>query len=550
MQPGTSTSWPSDTRVIALGRLLLAASGLGVIYLVPTEPDRFVPVTYAALVVYTVFSAWVYVLQLRGRAFSFLLDWGHWIDIACYTVLITLSSGTNSIFFFGYFLPILAASFRWGFASGMRVAVAAAVSTILFTALGAFTSIPTWEPQRYLIRPAFLLTLGYMMARWGEQEIQLKRRLDLLRNLATSANPRFGMNRTLGRMMHALMHHFGAERCALILHEDEAAERTLRRCSRDEAESAAFPQELPESAARLLLSLPLAAIVLHAPRGSRALDPAGGERGDVDCPSCEAIAVALESPSFVSVPLTFRDRDVGRLFLGGAGRWSLDEAEARFLLHAVGQALPVIENLRLVTQLAAAAADDERRKIARDIHDSVIQPYVGLQIGLSGLRQKLAAGAGPELSQDVDRLLEMTSLGIADLRLQVSALKQGGGPGVSLVPAVRRFATRFSEVTGIVVEVEARDDLRVAERLAAEAFQMVAEGLSNVRRHTQSPQARVGLALENGSLHLRIENAAGPDPCAPFTPRSIAERAAALGGGATVLAGPAGATVVQVEVPL
>jgi signal transduction histidine kinase len=542
--------WSSETRVIALGRLLLAASGLGVIYLVPTEPDRLVPLTYTALVLYTLFSAWVYGAQFRGREFPFLLDWGHWIDIACYTLLITLSSGTNSIFFFGYFLPILSASFRWGFASGMRVAVVAAVSTILFTALGAFTDIPTWEPQRYLIRPAFLLTLGYMIARWGEQEIELKSRLDLLRTLATSANPRFGMNRSLGRMMHALVRHFGADRCALILHEDETAERTLRRCSRDEPESAVFPQELPESAARLLLGLPAAAIVLHGPSGSRAVDAATGERSPEEGEACEAIAVALESTSFVSVPLVFRDRDLGRLFLGSDRPWRLDDAQTRFLLHAVGQALPVIENLRLITQLAGAAADDERRKIARDIHDSVIQPYVGLQIGLSGLRQKLASGNQAELSEDVDRLLELTSLGIADLRLQVSALKQGEAPGRSLVPAVRRFATRFSEVTGIAVEVEARDDLRVADRLAAEAFQMVAEGLSNVRRHTQSPQARVGLALENGCLHLRIENPAGPDPCAPFTPRSIAERAAALGGGATVLAGAAGATVVRVEVPL
>ncbi len=542
--------WSSETRVIALGRLLLAASGLGVIYLVPTEPDRFVPVTYTALVLYTLFSASVYVAQLRGRELRFMLDWGHWIDIGCYTLLITLSSGTNSIFFFGYFLPILSASFRWGFVSGMRVALVAAVSTILFTALGAFTSIPTWEPQRYLIRPAFLLTLGYMIARWGEQEIALKRRLELLRTLATSANPRFGMNRTLGQMMYALMQHFGADRCALILHEDASAERTLRRCSRDDPESAAFPQELPESAARLLLGLPAAAIVLHEPAGSRTVDVVTGERSPEHCEACEAIAVALEATFFVSVPLAYRDRDLGRLFLGADRPWRLDDAETRFLLHAVGQALPVIENLRLVTQLAAAAADDERRKIARDIHDSVIQPYVGLQIGLSGLRQKLAAGTGADLSEDVDRLLELTSLGIADLRLQVSALKQGGSPGVSLVPAVRRFASRFSEVTGIAVEVEAREDLRVADRLAAEAFQMVAEGLSNVRRHTQSALARVGLALENGALHLRIENPAGPDPCAPFTPKSIAERAAALGGGATVLAGVAGATVVQIEVPL
>src|SRR5262245_13365717 len=97
------TLWASETRVIALGRLVLAAAGLVVIYHVPTEPDRFVPVTYAALVAYTAFSGCVYVLQMRGREFPFLQAWGHWIDIACYTLLITLSSGTNSIFFFGYF---------------------------------------------------------------------------------------------------------------------------------------------------------------------------------------------------------------------------------------------------------------------------------------------------------------------------------------------------------------------------------------------------------------------------------------------------------------
>jgi signal transduction histidine kinase len=115
---------------------------------------------------------------------------------------------------------------------------------------------------------------------------------------------------------------------------------------------------------------------------------------------------------------------------------------------------------------------------------------------------------------------------------------------------VRRFASRFSEVTGIAVAVQAEDDLLIEDRLAAEAFQMVAEGLSNVRRHTQSPQATIGLALTNGSLLLRIENDAGAEPCGLFTPRSITERAAALGGDAKVRKGVAGSTIVLVEVPL
>jgi signal transduction histidine kinase len=433
----------------------------------------------------------------------------------------------------------------------MRVVLVSTTATILFTALAPITGTgATWEPQRYLIRPAFLLTLGYMIARWGGHEVDLKRRLDLLRELATSANPRFGMNRTLGRMMHRLTAYFGAGGCALVLREPEEHACTLRRCARDEEESAAFPQELPGSVADLLLGLPPGAAVVHGPGGSRAFETASGERAQVDPAGCEAIAVALEAPCFLSVPLAFRDRELGRLYLGSHGKARFEEADVRFLVHAMGQAVPLIENLRLVTQLAAAAAEAERRKIARDIHDSVIQPYVGLQIGLSGLRQKLAAGRREDLSADVDRLMEMTALGIADLRLQVFALKDRGERGVSLVPAVRRFASRFSEVTGIAVDVQGEDDLLVEDRLAAEAFQMVAEGLSNVRRHTHSSLARVGVALSNGALQLRIENDAGPETCPGFTPRSIAERAAALGGAATVLAGVGGATVVQVEVPL
>src|SRR5438093_126050 len=104
----TLRSWSADSRMIALMRLVLAASGLLTIYLIPSEPDRDVALTYSALVLYTLYSAAVWVLEVRkARVLRALPDWGHWIDVGCFTALITLSSGTNSVFFFGYFLPIL-----------------------------------------------------------------------------------------------------------------------------------------------------------------------------------------------------------------------------------------------------------------------------------------------------------------------------------------------------------------------------------------------------------------------------------------------------------
>ena len=152
--------------------------------------------------------------------------------------------------------------------------------------------------------------------------------------------------------------------------------------------------------------------------------------------------------------------------------------------------MPILDNIRLVDQLASGAAEEERRRIARDLHDSVIQPYIGLQIGLTAIRQKLAAG-GTEVTGDIERLIEMTSVGVTDLRRYMHELRDGSERAGDLLLAVRRFASKFSEATGIAVHVEATPNTRVDGRRAAEVFQMVAEGLSNVRRHTNAMRATI-----------------------------------------------------------
>jgi len=97
----------------------------------------------------------------------------------------------------------------------------------------------------------------------------------------------------------------------------------------------------------------------------------------------------------------------------------------------------------------------------------------------------------------------------------------------------------------------AADALSINERLAAEVFQMVAEGLSNIRRHTISDRATVELARNAQSLSLRIGNeAANGHVPRSFTPRSITERARALGGDATVEHTDDHQTIVKVMIPL
>src|SRR5215203_5787359 len=218
--PSTPTSTLAtatvDDRIIAVMRFILALSALLITIVDPSEPDRLVAITYAALSLYTIYSAALYLLVQRFQAIQAVIrKWTHWADVAWYIVLIGLSSGTSSVFFFFFFFAILVASFRWGFRSGLGVVV---ISTILFVIVGFATAPrgPDFELNRFLLRPIYLLVLGYMIAYWGDYEITLKRRLALLKEVNTLANPRFGVDRTTSWLMERLRSFYDADACILI----------------------------------------------------------------------------------------------------------------------------------------------------------------------------------------------------------------------------------------------------------------------------------------------------------------------------------------------
>ncbi|PYV86370.1 MAG: hypothetical protein DMG05_19950 [Acidobacteria bacterium] len=555
-----TTQW-IDNRMIASMRLILAVSALLIIAVFPSQPDRFVAFTYATLFLYAAYSTALYTLVLRRSLFPRSLQpWVHWIDVGWYAVLISLCSGTNWIFSYGFYFPIFVASFWRGFLSGLRVAV---VSTVIFTVVGLGTR-STWtdsELDRFLFRAICLLVLGYMIAYWGGFDVRLKRRLTLLKEITSLSNPRFGIDRTIGSLMEHLREFYDAEACLLITPDATTSTYSLRRADRRDAEASTIAEPIAVEPAQLLLLLPGEHAVVYSNElawrailgtSYYAYDVTKGKRSVEGKEACEAVAVTLDANSFVTVPLRFRSQSVGRLYLTTRRRYAFNDSDVDFLLQVIDHVMPVIDNIRLVDQLASNAAEEERQRIARDLHDSVIQPYIGLQIGLASIRWKLA-NQGADVTRDIERLINMTDVSIAELRACMNKLKESGEHEGSLLSAVQRFAGKFSEATGIGVQVAAKTNVRVADRLAAEAFQIVAEGLSNIRRHTHATQATIHLGCHNGHLILGIENDLAPgETPQPFTPHSITERSEALGGRAYVepKGGYGTGTVVVVEIPL
>ena len=551
-----------DLRVVSALRLLLAASALLVIFADVFDSFAYSQYLYTVLALYTIYSALICLLSIRRRD---LIPAGimHWLDVAWYLLLVGLSGGTNSIFFSFFYFAILAGSFGWGMSTGLRLTLVSA-SLFMVVAIVVAPAGPPLDHNRLMLRPIQLLILGYMISRWGGFKINLRNQLQLLKDVTVMSNPRFGIDRTLTAVLERLRAFYDADACLLLLPSKANGEVSYQcyRVRRGVHSTGAAPPAISgEPAALFLLPSSQHAVIHRQDQKKQAtlydLDTREQTIGDPDFSA--KVASALDTTSFLSVPVHNRLEPIGRLYVIG-GPTKFNNSTIDFVMQIMDHVTPLVENIRLVDSLASDAAEQERRRIARDIHDSVIQPYLGLQLGIAALAQKLHAGQ-KDVIENVEELLDLSNQELGEMRRYVWGLRAGEERRNVLLPSIHRYVARFASVTGIKVDVKAHGKIEVNDRLAAELFQIITEGLSNVRRHALCNDASVEIMCKEGKLLLEIKNRR-PDlngdhsefdtngERALFRPRSIAERAELLGGNTEVSIDDNNYTVVKVTIPL
>lgn len=259
----------------------------------------------------------------------------------------------------------------------------------------------------------------------------------------------------------------------------------------------------------------------------------------------EATANLCGSRSFISVPVNFRST-TARVFIS-AGRRQFDTNDAIFLELIVSQVVPAIENVYLLDRLGSLAALRERRTMGHDLHDSAVQPYIGLNARLSALRRK--AGADNPLRSDIEDLANMSAQVIADLRHFAAGFQRGGNGGAKglLDAPLRRQLLRARQWYGVEIDLELQGSAAIGDRLSVALLQLTQEGISNICKHTKARRAMVSIDCDKTGVRVEIINDSA-QPVSAFTPRSILRRALALGGTIAVFH-RAGATVVQVDIP-
>lgn len=474
----------------------------------------------------------------------------YWVDTLWYLAFTGMTDGPGNHFALFLPFPVIFASLRWGFAAGMTMAAFSATVLCLFGVLNVSTGTAVLGPDVFL-PPVALLVLGYLIATWANSGLALSRRLASLKEMNSLFNPRFDIEQILDQVVRQIATLYPLNSYALVLGKNGNPPLVFRANLPDRMYRVADATAV--DLANVLSSVVTNGAMIYC--GSQNL-----QHADIYCSStaaatkkyattAAAVAARLDCTEFCSVQFNLRHGVTAQLFVC-AEKSCFGAEDLPFFAQLCEQLSPRIENVQLVDCLCNEVAEQERKKISRDLHDSAIQPYIGLKFALEALVRKVSPD--DPLAKDIGHLAEMTNTQITELRRYVKGLHGHGEPEhAALVPAVRRQAARFGDLYGIKINVVATEELRVSDTLANEAFHLVSEALSNIRRHTAAPVANIHMSCTPEKFILQVTN-----PCdaatatKPFTPLSISERALALGGDYQVQSGPGRDTIVTVEIPM
>jgi len=219
------------------------------------------------------------------------------------------------------------------------------------------------------------------------------------------------------------------------------------------------------------------------------------------------------------------------------------------------------ERIRAQEELAAYAAqasairEQEKTRVARELHDELAQSLTALKMDTIWLRDHMGANA-VEVRAKLDGMLAMLDASVASTRRIAADLRPLVLDDLGLVAAVEWLTQNFTQRWGVACTLDINEDLELHEPYATAVFRIVQESLVNVAKHAQASQVQVCVARTDAEVSLRVsDNGAGFQTAAPRKAGSLGltglrERAQLLKGTVNITSTPGQGTVVQALIPV
>jgi signal transduction histidine kinase len=276
----------------------------------------------------------------------------------------------------------------------------------------------------------------------------------------------------------------------------------------------------------------------------------------------------------LGVPLLSQGRVTGALVMMSREGSPVFSSEDLPLVQALGSQLSIaIENARLYAEVAekerirgqlldraVSAQEDERKRIARELHDETGQALSGVLMGLTGVETAMTSSL-PLARSRLNDLKTFTTQALDELRNLVADLRPVLLDDLGLVAALHWFAQRYQERSGIEVQMTVDGNRRRLDpRVETVLFRIAQEAMTNTAKHAQARHLRLLLNLCDDAATLSVEDdGRGFDPATVLDRRyhrpawgllGIQERMALVGGSFELWSKPGEGARISVRVPL
>ena len=203
------------------------------------------------------------------------------------------------------------------------------------------------------------------------------------------------------------------------------------------------------------------------------------------------------------------------------------------------------------------ASDNERRRIARDLHDGVVQSLAGVSYSLSAVADRLRGVAPEDAVSDIGEAAHLTRDGVRELRTLISEIYPPNLEQLGLNAALSHLLDSLAG-EGVETRLELAPQRPVSRDVASVLYRAAQESIRNSVSHSRATTVELRLRYDDGSATLTVrDDGVGFDPTAPrddgrphFGLLLMGELAAEAGGRAHVESSPGRGTMVVVEVPL
>jgi signal transduction histidine kinase len=227
--------------------------------------------------------------------------------------------------------------------------------------------------------------------------------------------------------------------------------------------------------------------------------------------------IALGIVSILGIPLIRGDRELGLLAVMEEKAHSFCERDVRLLQQLAQSVVVAIENAMLYQQVRSMTAIEERRWLAREMHDDLAQSLGLINIQATVTDDLLSSGNIDQARESLKEMKEIANRSYTDVRETIFSLRTIISPDRGFLSTLQDYLSDYQRHYGVQTRLNAEDESAVqfSDEVGAQVAYIIKEAITNARKHGGAKKVEVSIVMEDCGSRITVkDDGTGFDPLA------------------------------------